>query len=239
MKTLIYIITLCFAPVIWGQSTNTEVVAKIKTKKVDNTITIIGTATNTTEVYKTLKYSLLVTKTGVVSDNTSKNTQGGRFTLSENETKKLSTIGINMAEKDKVVVLLLIYEEDQIIGKDRIAFNEKKKTKKKVEKNNDGIELKGIVIEETKTKPGRDFYETFYNKYTFSNINGNRIVGIYEKLSLGRSTIIQVKIDDNIIHEFLGKPDLEYLTEMATLSLRRVYKHFKDLEKQEQHIKQY
>lgn len=224
---------------VFGQTTNTDVIAKIKTQKVDDIISIIATASNTTEVYKTLKYSILVNKTGITTGNVSKNKQEGRFTLEANETKELAKTSLNTNEKDKIVILMLIYDEDEIIAKDRIVFNEDKIQEEEPVKNKDGIELTGIVIEETKTKPGRDFYETFYNKYTFNNINGKRIVGVYEKLSFGRSTIIQVKIDDNVVHEFIGKPDLEYLEQMAKLALRKVYKYFKDLEKQENNIKQY
>jgi hypothetical protein len=48
-----------------------------------------------------------------------------------------------------------------------------------------------------------------------------------------------VKIEDNIIHEFIGKPDLEYLEQMSKVAIRKVYKHFKDLKKQKKDIFQY
>ncbi|WP_459211142.1 CsgE family curli-type amyloid fiber assembly protein [Aquimarina rhabdastrellae] len=234
---MIFIMLCCQLGV--AQITNKDVVAKFKIKQLDDSYTIISTATNTTEVYKSLKYSLLIVQTAKNTGEVTKTNQEERFTLEANETKELGITTVDKEEKDKIVIVLLIYEEDEIIGKDRIAINEKKEKPKQEEEQNDGIELKGIVIEETKTKPGRDFYEAFYNAYTFSNINGNKIVGVYETLSFGRSTIIQVKIEDVLIQEFIGKPDQEYLTQMANVTLRKVYKYFKDLKKQEKHIKQY
>ncbi len=241
MKLTIKILLLLICFLGEAQTTNTETVAKIKIKKVDDIISVIGTVTNTTGIYKSLTYSLLVVKVGGETKNVSKNKQEGRFTLEADETKELSVTEINSNEKDKITVLLLIYDDEKIIGKDRIVFNETKKDKKKEtnQSKDDGIELRGIVIEETKTKPGRDFYEAFYNAYSFYNVNGNKIVGVYEKLSFGRSTIIQVKVEDVLIQEFLGKPDLEYLEEMAKIALRKVYKYFNDLKKQETNIKQY
>ena len=95
------------------------------------------------------------------------------------------------------------------------------------------------MVEETKTKPGKDFYEFFYNTYNQNQINGSKVVGVYEQLSFGRSTIIQVKIDDQVIHEFLAKPDIEYLEEMSDIAIRKVFIYFKDLKNQKNNIIQY
>ncbi|WP_299216397.1 CsgE family curli-type amyloid fiber assembly protein [uncultured Aquimarina sp.] len=224
-----------------GQFTNTEVVAKIKTERIDDIVSVSAEVANSTEVYKSLKYIYSIFRTDS-DNNVTKNNQEGRFTLEANEQKNLATVSVGIDESDKIVILLLVYEEETIVGKDRIAFNEEAKKKKKEEEEyteDDGIELKGIVIEETKTKPGKDFYEFFYNSYTLNRINGSKIVGVYEKLSFGRSTIIQVKIEDKVIHEFLGKPDIEYLEQMSKVAIRRVYKYFKDLKKQKRDIFQY
>jgi hypothetical protein len=242
MKFKLVILTTLFFQVSIAQFTNIDVVAKLKTETIDDIISVTATATNTTEVYKSLQYTITVFRTDA-NNNVTKNNQEGRFTLEANETKKLSQGSISVEDSNKIVLLLLLYEDDKVIGKDRLAFNEEidQKSKTAVEdtSSDDGIELKGIVIEETKTKPGRDFYEFFYASYTLNQINGNKVVGVYEKLSFGRSTIIQVKIEDNIIHECIGKPDLEYLEQMSKISIRKVYKYFKDLKKQKNDIFQY
>jgi len=240
MKAKLIIVFLFLCQCFYGQYTNTEVVAKIKTEKIDDILALSAEATNATEVYKSLKYTFSIFRTDS-NNKLIKSDQEGRFTLEANEQKKLATTSVGIDETDKIIILLLIYEENTIIGKDRLAFNEEVKENVKEEENasDDGIELKGIVIEETKTKPGKDFYEFFYNSYTLNNINGSRIVGVYEKLSFGRSTIIQVKIEDRVIHEFLGKPDIEYLEQMSKISIRRVYKYFKDLKKQKKDIFQF
>ncbi|GAA0725318.1 hypothetical protein GCM10009430_30770 [Aquimarina litoralis] len=240
MRFKLAVIFLFVFQFVSSQFTNTDVVAKLKTERIDDIISVNAEATNATEVYKSLKYTFSIFRTDTTK-TVSKSNQEERFTLEANEQKSLTTTTIGVDEKDKIVMLLLIYEEDKIVGKARIAFNEKDQKKEKEEEyvEDDGIVLKGIVIEETKTKPGKDFYDFFYTSYTLNRINGSKIVGVYEKLSFGRSTIIQVKIEDKVIHEFLGKPDIEYLEQMSKISIRRVYKYFKDLKKQKRDIFQY
>lgn len=214
-----------------------QVIAKLETSLVDEMIVFKATATNTSEVFKNLRFVFTAFKTdnkGILT----KNGQDERFTLEANERKVLSNFAIHKKIKDKLVMLLLIYDDAKIIAKDRVALNEKKK-KAIIYDPDDGIEIKGIVIEETKTKPGKDFYEFFYNSYNQNQINGSKVVGVYEQLSFGRSTIIQVKIDDQLIHEFLAKPDIEYLEQMSGMAIRKVFKYFKDLKNQKNNFIQY
>ena len=219
-----------------------DVVAKIKLEQIDDIITIQATATNTTEVLKTLKYTLTVFRT-TPSNNKSKNSQEGRFTLEANEYKELSQTSINKEERDHLVIMLLISSDQGIIATDRLeingASNAEQPHENQKNKPNDGIELKGIVVEETKTKPGKDFYDFFYSTYSLNQINGNKIVKVVENLSFGRSTIIKVTIEDNTIFEFLGKPDLEYLEQMSNTAVRKVYRYFQDLKEQKENIFQY
>lgn len=219
-----------------------EVSAKIKIEQVDDIINIRATVTNTTEVLKTLRYTLTVFRT-TPSNNKSKNTQEGRFTLEASEYKELSETSVNKKAHDHLVIMLLILNEERIIATDRLEINKgpnfDKSQENQKNKPNDGIELKGIVVEETKTKPGKDFYDFFYSAYALNQINGNKIVNVVENLSFGRSTIIKVTIEDNTIFEFLGKPDLEYLEQMSKTAVRKVYRYFQDLKEQKENIFQF
>ncbi|WP_378186908.1 CsgE family curli-type amyloid fiber assembly protein [Aquimarina sp. W85] len=219
-----------------------EVIAKITIEAIDEIFTVKATAINTTQVLKTLKYTLTVFRT-TPSNNKSKNSQEGRFTLEANEHKELSSTSINKEEQDHIVIMLLIFNDDRLIATDRFEINKlsEKKRNDATKKNQpeDGIELKGIVVEETKTKPGKDFFDFFYTVYTLNQINGSKIVNVIENLSFGRSTIIKIVIDDTTIFEFLGKPDLEYLEQMSKDAVRRVYRYFQELKKQKEDIFQF
>ncbi len=106
-----------------AQNMNKEVDAKINIESNKSTgfITITGTATNTTEINKSLKYELSVISNS--NGNNSKNGQSGRFSLEPREAKSLSTTTINFDDTGDLIILLLIYDSNgKPIGKDRVEF---------------------------------------------------------------------------------------------------------------------
>ena len=156
--------------------------------------------------------------------------------------KNLSTTTINADDKDRVIILLLIYDEvDKPLGMDRVVINgtEEDIEKERLEnverertvnvspdainKAEDGVILRGIVTEETKTKPGRDFYRMFYSLYTTNNINGEEIVNIKETLSLNNNTKIEIFVANETVLEFFVRPQEEYLKTMSEVAIKRVY----------------
>ena len=92
-----------------------------------------------------------------------------------------------------------------------------------INKAEDGVILRGIVTEETKTKPGRDFYRMFYSLYTTNNINGEEIVNIKETLSLNNNTKIEISVANETVLEFFVRPQEEYLKTMSEVAIKRVY----------------
>lgn len=235
---------------------NDEVEAKIQVEANNEFVKITGTAFNKTEINQSLRYRLSVIKTNAENSNRSKNDQGGRIVLYPNEKKELSSTTINANETDKIILLLLIYNlEDKIIGQDRIVLNDnggdidskqniiktlKEKDSKDIDdKSKDGVELRGIVIEDTKTKPGRDFYRLFYSLYSRNNLNGSKIVTIKEVLSIGSNTKIEVLVGDLIVYSFFVRPRNEYLVAVNDIAIKKVYNHFKRLEKESKTIKRY
>jgi hypothetical protein len=257
-KTYISVLFLTLFSAINGfsQFYNKEIEAKIEVENNNEFINITGTALNKTELNESLRYTLTVFRTDPQSKNISKNEQSGRFVIESLEKKMLSSTTINANETDKVIILLLLYDiDDQIKGKDRIVYNDDgeeielaPETEENIavvesadvdNSNKDGIILKGIVIEDTKTKPGRDFYNMFYSLYNLNNINGEQVILIKEVLALGTNTKIEVLIDNNTIFEFFARPNNDYLKSMSDFAIRRVYQYFQQLKKQKEIARQY
>jgi len=146
----------------FAQNTDVDVKAKIVLEEVEGNIKITGTAENLTDILQSMTYKLSVIKKNIKTENRSTNNQEGVFTLDANQNKNLSTTQINRSSEDEIIVLLLFYDENsQIVSKDRVVISDEKK-KDKVIVLEDGIELVGIVTDETKTKIGKDFYDNFY-----------------------------------------------------------------------------
>jgi len=249
------IISLLLTTKVTSQVYNTDVEAKIFIKAENNLIKITGTAFNKSELNQNFRYVLSIIKTNPENSNRSKNDQSGRMVLEPGQKNELSSTTINESEKDQIVILLLIYDlDDKIIGKDRIAFNEDpnanhSQLKEKFSDNlnakdvsgqgEDGVFLRGIVIDEVKTKPGQDFYRYFFSEYTLKKINAPKIVTVKEALVLANSTIISIFVEDKLVYRFLVKPQIDYLRANGDEAIRRVSRYLEILKKNKNIINHY
>lgn len=262
-KRYFYILVFTLFSVIKGHSQfyNTAIEAKINVENNNEFIKVSGTAFNKTEISQSLRYVLsVVTRNSEEYEDVTKDDKEGRFVLEPLERKTLDVAVLNANETKRIIVLLLIYNLDNnIVGKDRIIFNEFEDTEPADQisyefKNNsestntsldvdnsrkDGLSLRGIVVEDTKTKPGRDFYTIFYSAYNENKINSEKIFVVKEVMALGTNTKIEIKADDITIFEFFTRPSLVYLKEMSDFSIKRVYYYLQQLEKQKDTVNRY
>lgn len=234
----ILIYSLFFSSILHAQILNTEVKAKIELSYFEEMVSVTGTAENLDDGMKNLSYTLSVIKKNNQSSNTSNNSQNGEFTLNPNEKKTLSTTQINQSIEDEIIILLLIYNDnDVMVGKDRIIVEVKKS--EVLKKNETELEITGIISDDTKTKVGKDFYDIYFSKYNSEAINGNQIVQIEEQLNIGRTTILKITIDTKLISEFIANPNEEFLQQKAEEVIQATKKYFIDLEKLKNRIEQY
>lgn len=103
----------------------------------------------------------------------------------------------------------------------------------------DGFVLKGIITDETKTKAGKDFYDRYYYKYNEIGINADKIVTIGEEYSFARNTAITIMIDNEIVYQFLVRPDDEFLDAVAVEAVNETFTYLKEKEKQRKYFTQY
>lgn len=255
-KTVKYRIFLLLSLVLFtnlanSQSYNTEVAGKINMEQNADLIKITGSAYNKTQFSKSLRYVMSVIKNDSVDSNSSKNDQSSRFVLDPAQKTNLSVTTINANDKNRIIILLLIYDEkDKLLGMDRVVLNGTKEdeAQEEIQKNErkealdispdtdnkaeDGIVLRGIVAEDTKTKPGSDFYKMFYSLYAANNINGDEIVTIKEVLAINNNTKIEIYVANEKVLEFFVRPQEQYLKSMSEIAIKRVYifllKHKRD-----------
>ena len=240
---LVYMLFLVFTN-NYAQINNNEIKTKIEIEESENILTIIGTAENSSDVYKSLYYKLTIFNKSNKGDNQVSNVQEGYFTLDPNQKKIISKTQISTMSKNQTILLLLIYDEKiGLIGKDRVVLDVVNTNstidKSALDKPNDGLEMVGIISNETKTKLGTDFYDYFYTFYNKIKINSPKIVTVEEELTFARTTKIIVKIDNEIINEFISKPEEEFMSYMAEDSANKVLEYFKKIDKQSKMIMQY
>lgn len=201
----------------------------------DGLLEVTGTAQNLTGASYSLHYELSIITSDLGLDNHSRNSQTGRFTLGPHDTNNLSKTTLSIHPDKRTIILLLIYNlDDELMGTSRRVYDKEDERKAleelSFEKQNEGIQLIGMVTERTKTKPGKDFYDIFYQKYHLSPTQGNRIVKIDEIISFGRTTRISIAVEEQVVYQFIAQPKRDYLIAHADEALRRVQRYFQYLE---------
>ena len=160
----------------------------------------------------------------------------------------LSSLTINYNEDGKFILLLVLYDtDDKPVGQDRIELNSDNGSQKMVVKENsprtekkdeaapqDGVIVGGLVLENTLTKAGRDFYKYFYSEYYNREVKTKKNIIIEEVPGRIRNTRISVKIDNRLIWQFFSQPKKSFLQSMAKTALSRCIAYLQQLQKQKE-----
>ncbi|SIQ85656.1 curli production assembly/transport protein CsgE [Chryseobacterium sp. RU33C] len=208
---------------VYGQE-DKKVNARIESSLLENQVRLKALVINNTAVYKELNYLLVSIKKGN-GGNLSNNQQNGKFSVNPNEVKVLSEINVNLESKDALKAFLYIRDEEtqKLIAKDSLEMNSdlfKKKTAKIEE--DAAYELRGLTIDDTKTKVGKDFYDMFYMQYSQLPDNSSSVITISELPLRGTSGQITIQMEDKIIYSFMTNPAEEYLKEQLGYSLKYI-----------------
>ncbi|MDR6920895.1 curli-like amyloid fiber formation chaperone CsgH [Chryseobacterium sp. 2987] len=225
---LLYSLSLCTLFVFlsvqgYGQE-DKKVNAKIESSILENQIRLKAVVTNNTTVYKELNYLLVSIKKGS-GGNLSNNQQSGKFSINPNEVKTLSEINVNLEKKDALKAFLYVRDEEtqKLIAKDSLELNNDLFKKKAAKIEEDAVfELKGLTIDETKTKVGKDFYDLFYLQYSQLPDKSSSAVTISELPLRGTSGQINIQIEDKVIYSFMTNPSEDYLKEQMAASLKYI-----------------
>lgn len=230
-----------------AQFYNKEYVAKIYVKDESEFFTFAATAENLTPTDVNLKYDFSVYSADE-NNNVSRSSQTDLFFLKANEKKVLSTVTVNYNIEDKITLVLVLYDkDDKPVGQDRVelvyenGYQRIAAPKTPVQETapsqdqatpQDGYFMDGLVVENTLTKAGRDFYKYFYSEYYNRGIQTQKNIVIEEVPGRMRSTRISVKIDDKLIWQFFSQPKKSFLQSMAITALDRCITHLQQLQQQ-------
>ena len=246
-KYFIAVITLFITIGVNAQFYNKEYVSKILIKKDSEFFTFTATAENLTPTDVNLRYDFILYLKDA-NNNISKSNQTNLFFLKGNEKRVLSKINVNYNDQGNITLVLVLYDsDDKPVGQDRIELSADKgyqeiisdKLSPQEEAANadqaapqDGIIMDGLVVENTLTKAGRDFYKYFYSEYYNRGLKTKKNIVIEEVPGRMRSTKISVKIDDQLLWQFFSQPKKSFLQNMASTALDRCIAYLQQLQKQ-------
>lgn len=235
-----------------AQFFNKEIKAVIKVERNSEFYTFKATVENITPGDReNLRYEYLAFRTDA-ENKTEKQSRGDRFIIRANDIIILADLAINFNVEGKIVIVLLVYDEnDKPIGKDRVVLPNGGKSEVQYDnpptvarsedqaRPNDGVFFEGFVIENTITKAGRDFHRFFTQEKFNRGVTTSKNIVITETPARGRTTRIQVTIDDKLIWQFFTQPRKEFLKDQAITTLERSIRHLQNLQRRSQQLTRY
>lgn len=244
-KTILLILLLL--PVFGYAQYNTVVSAEILVTENTEFTELRAKATNVSEVNQDLRFVFSVFRKETKDAEQTSTKNEANFSLDSFQTEILSEITINKVDTAQVIVLFLVYNsDDKLLGKARWSQNEEEKeapivVEKEVfkEVTYDAAILRGIVTEDTRTKPGRDFYKYFYRDYDESQMNADEIISVKEYMALGTNTRIEVKIGTTLVSQFYLRPKDDYLKNMVKVTLSNIARYIQNQKNMSQQIERY
>ncbi len=252
LRYFLFVFILLFAAGAQAQFYNKEFVAKIYVDRNSEFFTFTATAENLTPADVSLRYEFTLYKADE-NNNITKNTSGDRFFLKGNEKLVLANGTVNYNEQGKLTILLVLYDlDDKPVGQDRIELTNENGYQELVDPHNeemplnqdqaapqDGFVLDGLVVENTLTKAGRDFYKYFYAEYYNRQVKTKKNIIIEEVPGRFRNTRISVKIDDQLLWQFFAQPKKSFLQKMASTALDRCIAYLQQLQQQKNTLTHY
>ncbi|WP_430973516.1 CsgE family curli-type amyloid fiber assembly protein [Sunxiuqinia rutila] len=92
------------------------------------------------------------------------------------------------------------------------------------------IEIDGLLVDNTKTKIGRDFYDLFYANWEPPVDAKNYTITILEKPFRLTSTLIVVSINDNVVYQAILQPRQEIVEQLSEQAATLTFNYLKNYE---------
>ncbi len=212
---------------------NKDIKAEIWLEQKGEFVEVKGVASNFLQGNAEIRYELTVFKIDSLK-NTSKSSQKGRGILKARNKAFIGNTTVNLKYPGIIRIMLLVYDiNDKLVGKDLKEIEKGTLLIKKEDKRDtsyEGIAITGIVLDKTRTKPAKDFFDDFYMKYNQYKLNGKEPVVIREQFAQGRNSMIKIFVGTQLIHQFFVNPRSDYMESMVDPCIYKVYQHFQRIE---------
>ena len=173
----------------------------------------------------TYRYTLRTAKTD--SAGTARNTQSGSFDLSV-PVASLARVRLGVGAGASLGARLDVYRGDSLVASamhgDTSALRAPEPAPPQSAPDL-GLEIDGLIIDETRSKAGRDFYDLFYGKWQApAGVTGFSIV-LKEFPTRGRVARVGVVVDGTTVYQPLLQPRQSMLELAAEQAVRIVARH--------------
>lgn len=92
------------------------------------------------------------------------------------------------------------------------------------------IEIDGLLVDDTKTKIGRDFYDMFYANWEAPDQAKNYTITIQEKPFRLTSTLVSISINDNMVYQSILQPRQDVVESLSEQAIAQTYNYLQNYE---------
>lgn len=241
----------------WAAFGQTDsVLAVLYVEQIEDKITVQAYCHNGSGQDRTLTYQLRFVRTDA-NGNRSSSQQGGGFKIAAGNDAKLSSTTMNLGEEPQLAIFLDIFENGRLLTRDSFPKPEEPTVvpptpSEDVDEGNGfidpqdnpdptrlrgGIDLGGLVLDQTKTVWGQQFFQLFTQQWQAQNVTGDFIIVIEEAPFRGRTTLAKVKLDDDYVLTRTLQAKYDYLEELAGLAVRVVLGRIQQMRQVQQDIR--
>lgn len=122
---------------------------------------------------------------------------------------------------------------ESLLGKIKKEIEQEEKTQ---EIKEPVLEIDGLIIDETKTKIGRDFYDFFYTLWEAPEEIKNYTIYILEKPTGTMGSLIWIKVNDDFVYGNRHKPNREEIENGSKYGINFVQQYLFRRENEEKQL---
>ncbi len=90
-------------------------------------------------------------------------------------------------------------------------------------------ELDGLILDQTRTRIGRDFFDKFFSLWIAPEGVSEYTVIVEEQPSRNRLGYVEIKVDDAVVASYNLQPRESWMEEAATNAVERLTNHLENL----------
>ena len=159
----------------------------------------------------------------------------GQFLAKPYSLEIISEYELDLKKREYVVIVFNVFDEKKrILGSDTLTsevFNPPvskpspanppivKRDLPKPRNSLDALEIDGLILDETRSKIGRDFYEIFYNKWTPPLGAKDFLITIKELPARGIGARVSIHVNENIVLYRFLQPRGDVVEQEANISI--------------------
>lgn len=141
----------------------------------------------------------------------------------KNEKQEIENLLSDTTQNDKKEELLKEFREafEEMVESESDSINEEKQQAER----NLLLELDGMVIDDTRSRVGRDFYDLFYQYWQAPENASNFTIRITERPTPTLGSIVTVKVNDEMTFQYRLQPRYSIIEEAAKYAVRVTREH--------------